>query len=252
MSGWLVQNYDPSPNIGLVLLGFGLLIPLGLIGVYAGRRRQIAWFLMAWAVIQFITLYLPVGFQRRLINGLHLPIALLAAYAIILFRRQYSMFIWRLALTLGLISVISITNLQNLLSDIFINFAPAQAGYQIYLSRPEAEMITWLKNHTTLSAVVLSNPWIGNSTAGLAARTVVIGHGHQTVNYLGRSQEWNRFRTGQMSAVELSNWLTEHRVDLLFWTPADQLAGGYQPDSDDRWLRQHQIDDVKLYQLQRH
>jgi len=74
----------PTPPLPTMLLSYGLLIPLAVVGaVYGLRRRHVSTlFLTCWVTVHGLCIYLPVAwfpFQRKMIEGLHVPLGLLAA-----------------------------------------------------------------------------------------------------------------------------------------------------------------------------
>ena len=78
---WMDQNMTPSPPLWEWLIGYGLLIPLAAAGLgQALRRRSVAdRLLLIWIGVQVAVMFSPIGLQRRLSTGLHLPVCLLAA-----------------------------------------------------------------------------------------------------------------------------------------------------------------------------
>jgi hypothetical protein len=78
-----------SPEFWKLLLGYGLLAPLAVVGAARLLRRARGlpdgiWMALpvVWAVIGFAVPYAPVSFQRKMAMGLHLPLALLAGIAL--------------------------------------------------------------------------------------------------------------------------------------------------------------------------
>jgi hypothetical protein len=74
-----------SPAPWQIALGYGLLLPLAVVGGFlllrAGARssdRSTDTLPTVWAVVGMAVVYLPVPFQRKLVMGLHLAVALLA------------------------------------------------------------------------------------------------------------------------------------------------------------------------------
>jgi hypothetical protein len=84
---WSATNQMPSPPVGSYVMGFGL------VGVTAAvtllrrvrlwvRRRPVAAeevLVVAWVVATVALLFSGVSFERRCVEGLHIPLALLAA-----------------------------------------------------------------------------------------------------------------------------------------------------------------------------
>jgi len=82
MSAWVGQNLLPSPHPLHYVFGYGLLATLALPGIrWAWRRGQRAapyLLLPAWIVAGPVLAYLPIGVQRRLLEGIFIPLCILA------------------------------------------------------------------------------------------------------------------------------------------------------------------------------
>jgi len=71
-----------------VLLGYGFLVPLSVLGAVAMSRQADASeqntlrFLVAWSVIPILLSYIPVSFQRKILMGAHIPISMLAGVGV--------------------------------------------------------------------------------------------------------------------------------------------------------------------------
>ena len=80
MALWSAQNQTPSPPLWDYALGYGLVLLLALLGVWAAlrRRRDSDWLLVAWAATTGVLLYLPFGLQRRLVIAWIVPLGMLA------------------------------------------------------------------------------------------------------------------------------------------------------------------------------
>ncbi len=76
-------NQPPSPEPLYVALGLGIPLLFALVGaVFALRSNDWARLLVLWLLLGAAAVYAPVAFQRKLIEGLHLPIVLLAMVAL--------------------------------------------------------------------------------------------------------------------------------------------------------------------------
>ncbi|MHB1460600.1 MAG: hypothetical protein ACYC1M_04885 [Armatimonadota bacterium] len=100
-------SYTPAPEIWWVLLGFGFLIPLALIGLYrqhrAERLSSSHLLLACWSVAALGTQYIPkllkyigvdapLNFERKMVMGAHIPLAILAAMGVVyLIQKQHSL-----------------------------------------------------------------------------------------------------------------------------------------------------------------
>ncbi|MFA4872552.1 MAG: hypothetical protein WC659_01300 [Patescibacteria group bacterium] len=93
---WAMQNVTATPALWAVLLGYGLLIPFALAGgIWYARVRdkgsespslhpRAVWFLGAWIAVQCALIGSPLPFQRRLFEGLHVPLAMLAGIGVVI------------------------------------------------------------------------------------------------------------------------------------------------------------------------
>jgi hypothetical protein len=66
------------PPLWDILLSYGLLIPLACWGAWRLRRERSTLLLVLWAVVPIAMSYLPLSFGRKMMEGIHLPLCLLA------------------------------------------------------------------------------------------------------------------------------------------------------------------------------
>jgi len=80
MAAWQVQNKLPSPNPLHYVFGFGVLYAFALPALRWAWRRSgsRAGLLLAWVLAAPLLAYLPVTVQRRLLEGLYVPLCILA------------------------------------------------------------------------------------------------------------------------------------------------------------------------------
>lgn len=97
--GWWAANQDPSylakvetptlsPPVHDYIVGYGLILLLAIPGAWYAikRRRENPRLLLpvCWVGINALLLYAPVAFQRKMAEGLHIPLCLLAGIALAL------------------------------------------------------------------------------------------------------------------------------------------------------------------------
>jgi len=65
LSAWNEQNLTPSPSLVEVLLGYGLVLILAVVGAVLGsaRGRPAGRLLITWAILGFTMLYMPIPRQ---------------------------------------------------------------------------------------------------------------------------------------------------------------------------------------------
>lgn len=253
MLGWLQQNLDYSSAPYLVLLAYGTLVPLAAYGAFDRKNQQssLTAFLVVWIIVTLLLLYFPgLTVQRRLMNGLHIPIAILAAAGLMAVSRQVRG-LWR-GVVVGLILVTAtFSNVLNITTDSQAVIPGHTVHYPPRITQSEAAAAEWLRDNTQISDVIWAEVWLGNALPGLNGRTVVMGHAHQTLNLQGRLRDWLAFQQGQHSESERSAMLQRLNVDYIVWRDQDRIPGGHQPDHDPRWQLRFIDQSVRIFALER-
>jgi hypothetical protein len=214
-----------SPALWKYFLGYGLLIPLAALGSFwflapgswrekngslpsqePGSRRQEPehsdyWLLPVWAVVGFAVPYLPVSFQRKMVMGLHVPLALLAAQGCALLAGVLRRWCWRDraigAVLTGLVVLTSLSNVRYPIRDLghaMVNQA-STGIHPVFWPDTEYAAMRWLGRATDERSVVLSSTITGCMIPAVAGRAVYAGHWGETPDFTGRFNEvWAFFR----------------------------------------------------------
>ena len=219
---WRHQAPDP---LGFV---FGLGLPLVLALVAAARWRSASpqlRLLMAWVAMVFLMLYLPnpVNIQRRLIDGIYLPVAILAAAGLeeVIARRGRRR--GRFLRAAGPITVLAV-GLSVLMSTlVFAAGMIAAAGREpiIYLDRGEVAAIDWLSIHRPagLAPAVLSHPQTGLFIPARSGDRVYVGHYSETIDYLRKGRvALDAYGAGPAQVVALAR---DVGADYIFYGPLE-------------------------------
>ena len=208
-----------SPPVIMYLLGFGLLVPLAVTA--ACFRLRLAsrtedphcaqpWLLLpVWVVVNLAVAYLPVAFQRKMIMGEHLPLAVLSGAALACFARNRSPVRWRLNLAILLV-LLAPTNCRFLSRDVANTFSDrVQSQQRAFLDSGEASALAWLSHHAAEGTAIQPLPWIAptpeGKTAfldttlavlapGLTGHPVNAGHWGETPDYVDTMGDWVRFQ----------------------------------------------------------
>lgn len=239
LRAWSAQNLTPSPPPWDYMLSYGIVLLLALAGtVWALRRgRDAHLLLVVWVVVNLILLYLPIPLQRRLVLGLHLPLAMLAGLGlsrVILPRLRTG----RRAVTVGILSLCTLTNLFLLLGAFL---AAAQQDPRLYLSANEAEALAWMRHHIPPDAVVLASPQGGLFIPAWAGQRVVYGHEFETIDAEEKKARVEAFFQGTDDAV-----LSDYAVNYVFVGPRERALGNGAPPAD--WRVSFASDGVVVYQ----
>jgi hypothetical protein len=239
LRAWSAQNLTPSPPPWDYALSYGVVFLLAVAGaVWALRRgRDVDLLLVVWIIVNVVLLYLPIPLQRRLVLGLHLPLAMLAGLGL-----SRVILPWlrtgRRAVTAGILSFSALTNLF-LLFGAFL--AATQHDARLYLSTDEAEGLAWMREHIPPDAVILASPQSGLFIPAWAGQRVVYGHEFETIDAEEKKARVEAFFRGVDAAV-----LSDYGVNYVFVGPRERALGNGVPPED--WRGAFASDDVVIYQ----
>lgn len=225
---WSAQNHLPAPPPLDYLLAY---LVVGLPALFGGR---IAWararhdaryaLLLGWAVAGLVFVYVPINVQRRMGEGVLVPLALLAALGLWAHARAWALRrrgrVWarrfgRWARPLALLA--SLSTLLLLLGSF-----GAAATPRLPLFRPSAEVAAfdWLNQHAPADAVVLSSVRSGNALPAFASLRPYMGHGPETLNWPQKTEDVRRFLSGEMNADERNTLIREYNIAYVLSGPS--------------------------------
>jgi len=217
-----------SPALWWYLLGYGLVLCLAVYGLWLALRQRLpdtppespaakdSRLLAVWAVLGFAIPYLPFAFQRKMVMGLHIPLCILAAFALtaLLFRLPGR----NIALILA-VFVTAPTNIFSLKRDLE-NIGANQTNtgiHRAFLSSDELDAIAWLERQAHREDVVLSLPMIGVYIPALAGNRVYVGHWGETARFTGKFREVLRIFSQNTGDSARQDFLDQNRIAYLFW-----------------------------------
>ena len=240
----LSSQLSPHPLLSY-LLGFGLPLLLALGGAFVllqQKPRARRSFLLVWLVVGFALVWAPLAFQRKLAEGVHIPICLLAAIgsASLCGRRRGS----GLALV-GLVLLCSPSSFY------FVVTRTAKLGREVdfpplYLHQDHLKAFRWLRENTPAEARVLCDPSLGSYLPQLSGNTVYLGHWAETLHFGEKYRRFRAFlrattgdemRRGLMEEAGLEYYLEDEVFD----------EGRLQPEAGPRFQANRSL----LFQLER-
>jgi hypothetical protein len=232
-AAWFSQNLTPTPPVWDIALAMGLpglIAAVSFIRWLANRtpvRRKIetinsGMLLSAlWLACNLILLYAPIPLQRRLLLGMWIPLAALAASKLesLLFRPALKI---RYAVYAAL--PLFAANLV-FLSAVWFN---ARSYHPLIFLNPDtAAAVDWLNVHAQ-GSVVLASPETSAWLPGMAGVRVVYGHSMETPDAARALDDVETFfNSNNMDTRTLI--LTSHHVDWIICT-TDQPLCGTSPD----------------------
>lgn len=239
--GWIEQNVTISPSPLYYLTGYGFLLVFGVIGAGAVTRdrNRFGLLCLAWFVAAIILSFIPgLQIQRRLINGAHLPLAILATGGLrelfvflAAHRQRWRQGLRRLGLTAGLAIGFAGTTLAVVLGSSADLLRPIDTYFPRYLPRDFIRAAEWLKETTRPDDGLFSSIWYSNYLAGLTGRPVFIGHGHQTPDWHRAKEQYLNLLTNRLTLDEEAAFFSRARIRFLVVLAGDPHFSQFQADT---------------------
>jgi hypothetical protein len=256
---WSEQAVTLSPNPIHYLLTYGLYLFLGSLtfkqtverkAFSSGSNEVIdlksdvqakLLFLWVWIGAAAILLYIPLNSQRRYVEGLQVPLAILAVIGFftvgwpwllrtrliraLLQRPRYSPAgLQRLAIIL-LIGTASLTNIF-LYASTLIKLIISQP-YPLFRPELELEAMDWLEQQIEPGEVVLAAYWTGSYLPFRTGATVIVGNRYETGQFNSRRQQVEQFFSSATTDEWRQGMLAQYGVQYIFVGPGEKRLGNF-------------------------
>jgi hypothetical protein len=225
------QNICQTTPIWSTLISYGIYLPLAIIAIYILWKKKIIpeskeWlFLSIWAIIQFILIYSPFIWQRRLTEGLQIPLVLLSVWTIFYYldKRNY----WPRTSTTLILMIMIMLPLS--LSNLFVYSSAINKNlthtWPIYLSKDVYQALNWLKNNTDQKKdTILATKNLSYFVPGISGRFTLYSHGVATTDYGQKISEANIFFSGAMGLDNSSKWLRQNNITYIIISKDYKIA----------------------------
>ena len=215
--GWSQQNITLSPPPLYYLISYGLLIVLAIFGGVSLMRRRDAKALLAlaWIVVVVPLLYAPTNLQRRFLEGVMLPLCVLASVgAVSVLRQLVRARQWRRRVLLLLVALALPSNLVLVAGTSVASFMQSSS---VFYPGDVIAAVDWLGANAGPDDVVLSSFPVGNLIPARTGRRVVLGHWIGTLDYAPKTEQVQPFFGREMPDEVRRALLHDYRVALSLW-----------------------------------
>ncbi|MFN3422383.1 MAG: hypothetical protein ACK40X_11745 [Armatimonadota bacterium] len=208
-----------TPPFWQFVLNYGIFLPLALLAsAHFARQAQIPQsLLIAWLIGAFLAVYItPTAQPRKLIEGAHLPMCILAAWAwhelvlprTVAIRRHPTIVL----LLLGGIMPLTFwfSQVHNFLQNDEI--ALHYGGVPFYLREQHLRLIEWIAENTQPEDAILCSYPLGNYIPILTGRKVFIGHWGGTINAVEKLRFARKIWRGELPIDEAKEIFRKHRL----------------------------------------
>ena len=264
LSAWQTQSYTLSPPPIHYLLGYGLILLLALWGSLRilREKRESAVPLMLWPLIVAPLLYTPLLFnlQRRMIEGIHVPLSILAAVGLkqgflpALQRLPLATWVARLGYPrhrLGWLvgrGTLALTTPSTWYLLISLSMAAAGGVGDLHYSKSEVTAVAWLGDHTSPEETVLSSYAIGGYIPAWTGHRVFWGHWAESIHLHEKQRQVEGFYS-DAETFERRTFLSRYGIEYVFHGPRERELGDFNPAAAPYLKLVFQAGEVMIYQV---
>ncbi len=220
---WSGQNQLPSPNPLHYVFGYIVLAVPAVIGLRwawrkSGSEQHLPYLLLAtWIVIVPFAVYLPINVQRRLSEGVIVPLSILAAAGLRLVARHQRR--WNRAR--GIVLALALPTA--LLLVLGGAFNALSLHRPLFHPRAELAALDKLNAVAPENSVVLCLKETGNYLPARTDLIAYVGHGPETINSKHKEEWAEQFYAGTLDDLQKRELLQQ--VDMVFWGELELQQG---------------------------
>jgi hypothetical protein len=264
-TAWNVQAGTPSAPWPHYLVAYGPYLLLG--GLYWRRRpraRLQTAVLWLWVLAAALLLYSPLGAQRRFVQGVHVPLSILAALGMVdvviprlararwwqalLRRPRYEAGKMRVFVTALFILFMSLSNLY-VFASVSVS-AVIQQPDPLFRPTAEIEATQWLRANAAPDAVLLGAYQTGNYVAAHSGLRVVVGHWAETGDFAEKETAVTQFFAADTLTAERQAILDRYDVAYIWHGPRERDLGAFDPVTLAGAERVYQNETISVYRRQ--
>jgi hypothetical protein len=235
--GWAAQNITLSPPPMIYLMGYGLLLVLGIVGFVGwgnqGKRRLT--FAALWIGLVAVLVYLPWNLQRRFLEGVQIPLAMAAGVGlaeVLLPPKLDHRARWR---WLTRTAIIALSTISNLFLTAGATMSAVSHSPDLYSSTEILAAVDWLGENSSWNDTVLTSPNTGSLIPARIGHRVTLGHEMETVDWDTKLEAVTGFFDVTTSEEERLALVREWQLSYIFYGPDAKSLGDYDP-STATWL----------------
>lgn len=256
LASWLKQGNTYTPPVWSLFILYGPLLPLALAGAWHIMKTSRAGFsspdilldTVWWFAAVLALIYVPVNFQRRFMEGWHVPVAMLAAVgwfrvAVPALRKRFPPRAIKgmLAVLLGSVMLSTLFAFTYLI----VHTLWADA----YITADERGAISWLNRHASLDDVVLAYLDDGNQLPARASVRSFAGHWSLTAFAADRLHDVEHFYAASTPDSDRIALLRRFDVRYVYVSPVERRLGTFDPAKAAYLIPVYTSPTVQLYEV---
>lgn len=261
---WNVQATTLSPHpIHFVLTYAPLLVFAVLTWWLNPARRHALAFLWIWVLMVALLLYAPITQQRRFVEGVQVPLAILAAvglcevvlphlartrvFVALAQRPKYSAAGLQRLIIVVAIALTSLASFYVWVSSVVL--LGLVQPYPLFRPTLELQAMDWLRANTDSRDAVLSSYWTGSFIPARAGNRVFVGQRYETIRFNEKRAAAEKFFDAATDDAWRIALLREYRIAYVFWGKAERDLGAFDPERAPYLQRVFANDEARIYRV---
>ena len=258
-----LQNVTLISSPLYVLIGYGFLGPVAVVGVYLLWKRnsfsRIFQYLGVWLLLNLFLIAINAPFQSRFTQGVHVALVIFATAGLFgiaewlrqkLTSRRYDFWVNNPALlAIGFLVLFAPSVLFMFFRDVYILSAQPGIIKELFFWSPDFIAATNYLAEQPRGGLVLATEIPSRFIPGLAGQTVFLGHMHETLNFKARELELRWFYRPKTSDRARIDFLRHSGIDYVLFGPYEKQLGHFDPAGKNYLAPVVVTDTVVLYRV---
>ncbi|NMC51869.1 hypothetical protein GYA54_04045 [Candidatus Kuenenbacteria bacterium] len=256
------QNICLTPSWWVTIISYGFILAFTVYGSYQlfkNKKLENKYiFLVVWIVAQSILVYSPLPWQRRMLQGLQIPLGILAVWGLYYFfyflkrkisPQNFNFFVNNKYLAVILFIIFFCpSQIFNWVREFSI-FTDKRYIEQLYPKNDKLIAFHWLKDNATLDNVILSDIINGNLIPGITGRKVFAGHGVETLFFGSKSEQVLWFYKINNLDDKKKKFLKENDINFIFFSESEAEVGDFEPGQKNYLREVYRSGQVYIYRV---
>ncbi len=256
--GKAMQNICLTPVAWATIIAYGFLL-IGAIAytiILLDKKRplkNLELFLITWFIVQFLLIYFPLSIQRRLTQGLNIPMALLCLLLIFYIFKKFPKLkiktrLDKIILIFLFILLFNMSNVWGLINSSLEQKTEAWK-FLYYINKEEKQAIDWLKNNLQEQDNILSTYIQASIIPGITGKSVFIGHSHETINSERKYKQMQWFFTDENNDELHLQFLKQNNITYIFYGPREKKLGAWAPQNKKYLEKVFSNEKIEIYKV---
>jgi hypothetical protein len=186
--------------------------------------------LVGWVVSILVIMFAPIppleAIQVRFSEGLHIPIAMLAAHGLGAIAASKTG-VLKTKVWLPVLLILSLSNWLMFASAMWRVTVPEAPWFY---TQDDVAVMRWLDTHSQPGDVVLCLNWSGNYLPAQANVHVYVGHLYETIDYQKKVEQSEAFFGNKLSEADMQNLLRMNHITWIF-VGQQEAATPFRPET---------------------